>query len=98
MATNELYLDSADIRNNIVSLAKMIGYTHHHLELIQTSIDIQVNNATGSSLTMSKTVFTTTVDNTTYQYVTNSDVTITPSSGVYRFSSVPIYEGSLSNI
>ena len=27
MATNELYLDSADIRNNIVSLAKMLGYT-----------------------------------------------------------------------
>ena len=40
-------------------------------------------------------VFTTNVDNTTYQYVTNSDVTITPSSGVYKFSSVPIYEGSL---
>ena len=27
LATNEMYLDSADIRNNIVSLAKMIGYT-----------------------------------------------------------------------
>ena len=27
MSTNELYLDSADIRSNIVSLAKMIGYT-----------------------------------------------------------------------
>jgi hypothetical protein len=27
MSTNEIYLDSADIRNNIVSLAKMIGYT-----------------------------------------------------------------------
>ena len=52
MATNEMYLDSADIRNNIVSLAKMIGYTHHHYSV--ASIDIQVNNGTGSSLTMSK--------------------------------------------
>ena len=60
------------------------------------SIDIQLNNATGTSVTMSKgTVFTTTVENTSYQYVTNSDVTITPSSGIYKFSSVPIYEGSL---
>ena len=42
---------------------------------------------------MSKgTVFTSTVENVSYQYVTNSDVTITPSSGVYKFSSVPIYE------
>ncbi len=96
MSTNELYLDSADIRNNIVSLAKMIGYTPSSPRAPMASIDIQLNNATGTSVTMSKgTVFTTTVDNTSYQYVTNSDITITPSSGVYKFSSVPIYEGSL---
>ena len=28
MLANEMYLDSADIRKNIVSLAKMLGYTH----------------------------------------------------------------------
>ena len=96
MSTNELYLDSADIRNNIVSLAKMIGYTPSSPRAPMASIDVQLNNATGTSVTMSKgTVFTTTVDNTSYQYVTNSDITITPSSGVYKFSSVPIYEGSL---
>ncbi len=96
MSTNELYLDSADIRNNIVSLAKMIGYTPTSPRAPMASIDITLNNATGSSVTMSKgTVFTTTVDNISYQYVTNSDITITPSSGVYKFSSVPIYEGSL---
>jgi len=96
MSTNELYLDSADIRNNIVSLAKMIGYTPSSPRAPMASIDVQVNSATGSSLTMSKgTIFTTTVDNTSYQYVTNSDVTITPSNGVYKFSSLPIYEGSL---
>jgi hypothetical protein len=96
MSTNELYLDSADIRNNIVSLAKMIGYTPSSPRAPMASIDIQLNNATGTSVTMSKgTVFTTTVENVSYQYVTNSDVTITPSSGIYKFSSVPIYEGSL---
>ena len=96
MSTNELYLDSADIRNNIVSLAKMIGYTPSSPRAPMASIDIQLNNATGTSVTMSKgTVFTTTVDNVSYQYVTNSDITITPSSGIYKFSSVPIYEGSL---
>ena len=96
MATNELYLDSADIRNNIVSLAKMIGYTPSSPRAPMASIDVTLNNATGISVTMSKgTVFTTNVDNTTYQYVNNSDITITPSNGVYKFSSVPIYEGTL---
>jgi len=96
MSTNELYLDSADIRNNIVSLAKMIGYTPTSPRAPMASIDITVNDGTGSSITMNKgTIFTTSVDNTSYQYVTNSDITITPSNGVYKFSSVPIYEGSL---
>ena len=96
MSTNELYLDSADIRNNIVSLAKMIGYTPTSPRAPLASIDITVNNGSGASITMNKgTVFTTTVDDVSYQYVTNSDITTTPVNGVYKFSGVPIYEGSL---
>ena len=96
MATNELYLDSADIRNNIVSLAKMIGYTPSSPRAPIAAIDITLNGATGTSVTMSKgTVFTTTVNDTSYQYITNSDFTTTPVAGVYKFSAVPIYEGSL---
>ena len=96
MATNEMYLDSADIRNNIVSLAKMIGYTPSSPRAPLASIDITINNGSGNSVTMAKgTVFTTTVDSVSYQYVTNSDITITPLAGIYKFSSVPVYEGSL---
>ena len=96
MATNELYLDSADLRNNIVSLAKMIGYTPSSPKAPMASIDVTVNNASGTSITMNKgTVFTTSVDNVSYQYVTNSDITTTPANGVYKFSGVPVYEGSL---
>ena len=59
MSTNELYLDSADIRNNIVSLAKMIGYTPSSPRAPMASIDITLNNGSGTSVTMSKgTVFT----------------------------------------
>ena len=96
MSMNETYLDSADLRNNIVSLAKMIGYTPSSPRAPRSSIDILINNASGASVTMNKgTIFTTTVDNTQYQYVTNSDLTITPVNGVYNFSDVTIYEGSL---
>jgi len=96
MSTNELYLDSADIRNNIVSLAKMIGYTPSSPRAPMASIDVTLNNATGTSVTMNKgTVFATTVNDISYQYVTNSDFTITPVAGVYKFSNLPIYEGTL---
>ena len=96
MATNELYLDSADIRNNIVSLAKMIGYTPSSPRAPMANINIRLNSATGTSVTMNKgTVFTTTVNDISYQYVTNSDFTTIPVNGVYEFSNITIYEGSL---
>ena len=96
MLANELYLDSADIRKNIVSLAKMLGYTPSSPKAPVAGVDIILNNATGSSVTMNKgTAFTSTVDGTSYQFVTNQDVTISPADGVYRFSNVNIYEGTL---
>ena len=96
MATNELYLDSADIRNNIVSLAKMLGYTPNSPRAPKSSINIVVNNGTGTSITMAKgTVFTTTLGDTTYQYINNEDITTTPVDGVFTFSNITLYEGTL---
>ena len=96
MLANEMYLDSADIRKNIVSLAKMLNYTPSSVRSPVASIDIEVNDATGSTLTMPKgTIFTTTVLGVGYQYLTNEDYTITPTNGVFNFSDVDIYEGTL---
>ena len=98
MLANEMYLDSADIRKNIVSLAKMLGYTPTSSKSPLANIDITVNNVTGSPATITAakgTVFTTTVDGTAYQFVTNASTTISPTNGVYKFSSLPIYEGTL---
>ena len=96
MLANEMYLDSADIRKNIVSLAKMLNYTPSSVRSPVANIDIEVNDATGSTLTLTKgTVFTTTVSGVGYQYLTNEDYTITPTNGVFNFSNVDIYEGTL---
>ena len=96
MSTNELYLDSADIRNNIVSLAKMLGYTPNSPRAPRASINLVVNDGSGTSITMSKgTIFSSVVDGVDYQYVTNEDITATPLDGVFTFSNVPLYEGTL---
>ena len=96
MSTNELYLDSADIRNNIVSLAKMIGYTPSSPRAPRAAINVVVNNGSGTSITMAKgTTFSTSVNDTTYQYITNDDITTTPKDGVFTFSNVSIFEGTL---
>jgi hypothetical protein len=96
MLANEMYLDSADIRKNIVSLAKMLGYTPTSAKAPTATIDILVNNATGTSITMDKgTAFTTTVDGTSYEFITNAAHSITASNGIYQFSNIPVYEGTL---
>ena len=46
MSTNKMYLDSADIRKNIVSLAKMLGYTPTSPRAPRASIDILLNDLT----------------------------------------------------
>ena len=98
MLANEMYLDSADIRKNIVSLAKMLGYTPTSPKSPTATIDILMNNipTTTATITMAKgTAFTTTVDGETYQFVTNATHVLTPTSGVYKFSSIPVFEGTL---
>ena len=97
MLANEMYLDSADIRKNIVSLAKMLGYTPTSAKAPTANIDITINNGSGATVTMAKgTVFTSSIGGTSYQFVTNAETTISPLEGVYKFSSVPIFEGTLT--
>ncbi len=98
MLANEMYLDSADIRKNIVSIAKMLGYTPTSAKAPSASINILVNNASGASITMNKgTTFTSTVNDVSYQFVTNASHTISPTDGVYQFSGIPVFEGTLVN-
>ena len=98
MLANEMYLDSADIRKNIVSIAKMIGYTPNSPRASKAILSVKVNNVptTTTSLTMNKgTVFTTSVDGQTYQFVTNQDYSIQPNAGVYQFNNIDVFEGTL---
>ena len=97
MLSNELYLDSADIRKNVVALAKQLGYTPTSVVSPQAVVDITVNNvpAGTASITMAKgTTFNTTIGQINYNYLTNEAITITPADGVYKFSNVTLYEGT----
>ena len=98
MLANEMFLDSADLRASVVSKAKQVGYTPTSSTASSATIDVTVTNATGATLTMARgTKFSTTVDGTSYNFVNNADLTITPVDGVYKFSNVDIFEGTYLN-
>ena len=95
VAANEMFIDTADMRNSIVSLAKALGYTPNSATAPYADINVVVNDATGSTLVMSAgTQFTTTVDSVSYNFVTIGSNTISPIDNVYTFSNLKIYEGT----
>ena len=98
MLANEMFLDSASQRANVVSLAKQVGYTPTSAVSSKATIDVLVNNGSGSSITMVRgTKFTSPVDGTAYNFVNNADVSVAPVDGVYKFSSLDVFEGTFLN-
>jgi len=95
---NEMFIDSADLRNSVVSHAKHVGYTARSATSPYADITVVVNDATGGTLTAAQgTTFQTTVDGTTYNYLVKEDTAISPTDGVYTFSNLKVYEGTLVN-
>ena len=101
MHANELYLDTAQVRNNVVSHAKTLGYVPRSRSSAFTTLDVTVTAPAGSpsSLTMDRgTTFTSKIDNKTYTFVNLEAQTINPVSGVYTFSDVQINQGTLQTM
>jgi hypothetical protein len=100
MAINEVFLDSADRRSNIVSHAKLLGYIPRSKTAAFATVDITVNSPAGSpsKLTLDRgTEFTTTINDKQYVFTTLDTQTVTPVGGVYTFSNVTLYQGKLKS-
>ena len=100
MAVNEVFLDSADRRQNIVSHAKLLGYIPRSKTSAFATINITVNSPTGapSRLTLDRgTEFTTTINDKQYVFTVLETQTISPVGGVYTFSNVKINQGILKS-
>ena len=105
-AMNEAFLDSAQIRGNVITRAKMLGYTPRSVLSPRATINMTIfgGDTQPNTLTLPRgTRFTTTVDNTEYSYVTLSEqvaAKISPGDGTvaYNFSNVEIVEGTLKKV
>jgi len=98
MVANEMFLDSAVKRDSVVSLAKHLGYRPRSATSSTARLNVTINNPTGNpaSLTMPKgTVFRSRVNDSNYQFVTTSNVTVVPTEGVYTFTNIDVKEGTL---
>jgi hypothetical protein len=101
MVSNEVFLDSATLRENVVSLARNIGYLPRSRTSASTTIDFIVdfglNDDNVSTVTLQKGIVCTssqTFDAESYTFCSLNDLTVSVSDDIAVFSNVPIYEGT----
>jgi len=99
MVVNELFIDSATLRDNVVALAKQLGYRPKSATSPTAYISFTVtytNPTTDKELNLKQgTGFISTYDNVIYNYVVTSDVKAQVINDVATFINVPVREGTL---
>tara|TARA_B100001996_G_scaffold215986_1_gene166042 strand:- start:8570 stop:10375 length:1806 start_codon:yes stop_codon:yes gene_type:complete len=98
MVVNELFLDSASLRDNVVSLAKQLGYSPKSVTASKANISFNVsipNNAPEFVILKEGTGFLTNYDETTYQFVATKDFRAEVANNVAVFTNIELVEGNL---
>ena len=102
MVVNELFLDSSTLRDNVVSLAKQIGYKPQSATAPNATVDLTATYSGGGTapdtfVLQKGTGFVTNFDDVLYQYVTIDDQEVPVVNGVATWSGLTLYEGTLLN-
>ena len=94
MLANEMFLDSSQLRSSVVSHAKTLGYTTRSATSATANVNVFLNTTNVSATMPAGTVFTSSVGDTSYQFVTIQSVTALLQGSTILFDDVVIYEGS----
>ena len=103
MITNEVFIDSATLRENVVSLARNIGYVPRSRKaaVADISFSVDASNTTAVTLTLKAGVVLTTADQfggNSYTFTIPEDITVpVTSTGVAFFTNIKVYEGTFIN-
>ena len=99
MVVNELFIDSATLRDNVVALAKQLGYRPKSATSPTAYISFTItytNATTDTELSLKQgTGFISNYDNVVYNYVSLTDVKAQVINNVATFNNVPIREGTV---
>ena len=99
MVSNEVFLDSATLRENVVSLARNIGYVpkSRNAARAKVSFSVDMSNTTAVSVTLKAGIAfinSTTFGTEAYAFSIPKDITVPVNSeGLALFDAVDIYEG-----
>ncbi len=102
MIANEAFLDTALLRESVVSHAKSLGYIPHSRRPAVANVNIAVT-VTGNDTQQSLTIPTgwplqsNLIDNRSYVFNVIDSITVSRTGNQFLFDNVPIYEGEIIN-
>ena len=98
MAVNESFIDSATLRENVVSLARNIGYVPRSKKsaVAKVSFNVDVSSISAQQVKLNAgLVALGAVQGGSYTFSIPEDITVTPNSnGIASFNDISIYEGN----
>ena len=96
MVVNESFLDSSTLRENVVSLARNIGYVPRSKTSAKANVSFSINTSTTSNQIILKAglVCVGAVDNTQYTFSVPSDISANVINGVATFDSIDVFQGT----
>lgn len=99
MIANESFLDSASLRNSVVSHAKTVGYTPRSTRAARAvvTITVQTNDTTPGTLTIPRgyVFLSSQLDGVSYRFVTLESYTASKVGTTFTFPNIVIFEGQL---
>ena len=99
MVANESFLDTALLRESVVSHAKTLGYIPYSVTAPKSVINVTVEtgSTTPETATIPKgfTFSSNLIDSVSYNFVTLKEAKVTKSNTAFYFENLDIYEGSL---
>ena len=102
MVTNEVFIDSATLRENVVSLARNIGYLPKSRKAAAATISFYVDctniTPTPSSITLSAGPVAASAGafgRQSFIFSIVSDITVPVREGIAKFDEITVYQGSL---
>ena len=97
MAANECFLDSSTLRENVVALARNIGYVPRSRRSSRAKISFFISGITETVTATIRAgiVCNGAASNTSFIFSIPEDITVPVTNGVAIFNNIEIYEGSL---
>lgn len=99
MVANESFLDTAMLRDSVVSHAKTLGYTPYSTTAPTAIINFEIASGTSTPGTLTIpagfSFLSNQIDNKSYNFVVLEDTTVTKANTTYYFDNLNIHEGQL---